>query len=134
MVRSEAFSTNWNPLPPQAVPWSTASEALVADATWTIPLSAIGPSLHRIAGLTSIIAVQFSTTARTPDGLTAFGALLAQRIDGGTTKNYVFGLASTASAQAVFNGPYKQFASHHLTGSETIDPLKAILATPAAPS
>ena len=133
MGPNEVLGTNWHSLGSGMAQVIAQCAAQQPVATSSVAVSALASSFCRMLGLSSAIVGIFSATHLTPDGLTGFGALLVQRSEGATTKNYVYGLASS-SGTVMFNGPFKRFDGHWRTEGQTADPMALMLRTPMAPS
>ena len=115
---SNEFFPKWHPIDPSAL--SHMQQFSTSQGIHHIGTTAMPAQLHAMPGALSYFVSAYTTPIPSGNNTMAGGELAVVRNDSGTLKAYNYVFASSGDGRVYFNGPYKDFPSHHFASSSPV--------------
>jgi len=127
---SDPYFPKWNPIDQQAL--SHMQQFSTSPGIHQLGTTAMPVQLQGMPGAVSYFVSAYSTPIPIGSNTLAGGEMAVVRIDGGTLKAYNYVLASSGDGRVYFNGPYRDFPSHHFSSSSQVPTESLFGNTPAS--
>ena len=121
---SDPYFPKWNAIDRQAL--SHMQQLSTSPGIHQLGTTAMPMQLHGMPGAVSFFVSTYSTPIPIGSDTLAGGEMAVVRIHGGTLKAYNSVIASSGDGLVYFNGPYKDFPSHHFPSSSQV-PMEGLL-------
>jgi len=115
---SDPYFPKWNAIDQQAL--SHMRQFTTSPGIHQLGTAAMPMQLQGMPGAVSYFVSAYSTPIPIGSNTLAGGEMAVVRIDGRTLKAYNYVLASSGDGLVYFNGPYKDFPSHHFSSSSQV--------------
>lgn len=115
---SDHFLPKWNPIDQSAM--AHMQRFSTSAGIHQLGTTAMPVQLHGIPGAVSYFVSAYSTPIPIGNNTLAGGEMVVVRSDRAKWKAYNYVFASSGDGHVYFNGPYKDFPSHHFSSSAQI--------------
>jgi hypothetical protein len=115
---SDPYFPKWHPIDQPAL--SQMRQFSTSAGIHQLGTTGMPMQLHGMPGAVSYFVSAYSSPIPIGSHTMAGGEMVVVRNDGGTLKAYNYVLASSGDSRVYFNGPFKDFSSHHFASSSPV--------------